>query len=332
MYRRISAILPKSFIEWVKSELEFVGVNIDEKRFAGFLVSFGIALSFAVGLNLHVFLGIFLPIGFTATLIVFVGGALFWINSVAEKKGRLVELLLPDALQLIASNIKAGMTAERALMVSARPEFGPLAEEFKNASRSVLAGVPLGEALSQVSKKIKSKLLERTMWLLTQGIKSGGEIADLLLQIGADIRDENATKDEIQSNVSIYVMMIFIAAAFGSPLLFGMSSIVVGTLTEQMEKVDISPETLESMQKQSLVGNVIGVPTASITEDFVVFFSVVSLIVTSILASLTLGAIGSGNEKNGIKYIPLLMFLTLAVFFAVRIVVGDAIGSMSTMM
>ncbi len=331
MYQRIAAILPKSFVNWIQSELDFVGIKVDERQFAGFVVSFGIGLSIAVAINLQVFLELAFPIGFFGTLIVFVGGMLFWINSVAENKGKFVERILPDALQLIASNIKAGMTAERALMASARPEFGPLSEEFKNASKKVFAGTPFDTALLEIATKIKSPLLKRTIWLLTQGIKSGGEIADLLLQIGSDLREENAIKDEIQGNVSIYVLMIFVAAAFGSPLLFGMSSIVVGTLSEQMDNVDLSPEKLAEMQTQSRVGNIIGVPTASITEEFVVFFSTISLLVISVFASLTLGAISSGKEKDGIKYIPVLILMTITIFFVIRIFIGGAIGSLGMM-
>ena len=331
MYQRIAALLPKGFVEWVKGELDFVGVRVDEKRFAGFLISFGIALSFAVALNLHVFLDLHLAIGFFGVFALFVGGILFWLNSVAENKGRFVERVLPDALQLIASNIKAGMTTERALMVSARPEFGPLSEELKNASKNVLAGEPLETALTAIPKKIKSEVLERTIWLLTQGIRSGGEIANLLMQLGSDMREENALKQEIKSNVSIYVLMIFVAAAFGSPLLFGMSSIVVGIMSEQMEKVDISEEMMHEMQTKSPVGKLVGLPTAAITEDFVVMFSMVSLVVISVFAGLTLGAISTGREKDGVKYIPVLLIATLALFTLIRVFMGEALGSIAMM-
>ena len=41
-----------------------------------------------------------------------------------------VEAIFPDFLQLMASNLRAGMTIDRAILTSSRPEFAPLDEEI----------------------------------------------------------------------------------------------------------------------------------------------------------------------------------------------------------
>ena len=235
---------------------------------------------------------------------------------------------MPDVLQLIASNIKAGLTTERSLFVSARPEFGPLTVELKTASKNIIAGDRIEHALLEIPKKIKSKILERTLWLLAEGIKNGGQIADLLIELGNDLREENIVKAEIKSNISMYIILIFIAAAFGAPMLFGVSSFIVGILEEQMGTVDLDADALKEMQRGSPMGNMMGVPTASVGEDFVVGFVGVSIIVTSVFAGLTIGVINSGKEKEGVKYIPFVLLISFVLFYLVRAVLEIVFGSL----
>ena len=126
VYQRIASLLPQGIIRAFKRELEYLNINISEKRFVGFLFLYGLCLSFGIAFNLKLFLNIDIPISFAFFFVLFFGGTYLWMSLVSESKGRYVEKILPDALQLIASNIKAGLTTESALVASSRPEFGPL--------------------------------------------------------------------------------------------------------------------------------------------------------------------------------------------------------------
>ncbi|MCK5493471.1 MAG: hypothetical protein KAJ14_10215, partial [Candidatus Omnitrophica bacterium] len=46
-----------------------------------------------------------------------------------------IEGIFPDFLQLVASNLRAGMTVDRAMLLSSRPEFAPLDEEIFRAGK-----------------------------------------------------------------------------------------------------------------------------------------------------------------------------------------------------
>lgn len=332
VYERISSMVPPHIITAFERELRYVGINIEEKQFVGFIILFGLGLSLAVSLNLFLFMGIN-PIGtFIGMFIFFFVAVYFWLSQTSDKEGQGVERILPDVLELIASNVKSGLTTERALFASARPEFGVLSEELKNASKEIMSGERMETALMMLPTKIKSKTLERSIWLLVQGIKSGGEIAGLLIQLGSDLREENAMKDEIAANISMYVILIFAAAIVGAPLLFGISSLIVGILVEQTSNIAISPEQMSEYSSMSTVGRFMGLPTVNITESFIVMFSVVALIITALFASLTVGAMAKGAESEGVKYIPILLIGGLGLFWLIRILLGGALGGISGMM
>ncbi len=325
VYLRASALLPRGLVDYVTKELAYGGVNVESKSFVGFLVVIGFALAFmggAVALNIlvapvtqwpFIYIG-----GFVATVLLYTVIIYYWLSQISASKGGFAEKVLPDALQLIASNIKSGLTTERALIVSARPEFGPLSDELRDASRKMLAGARMEDVLLDIPKRLKSKTIERTMWLLSNGIKSGGQIANLLLQLGDDLRDEQALKQEISANVSMYVMLIVVSAALGAPMLFGISSFIVGVLTEQTSQLNIDEAAMTQASARSPIGGFIGVPKSNIDPEFVTFFSQIALLATVVFACLTIGVINTGRKIDGMKMFPFIFVVAFVAFHVIR--------------
>ena len=339
VYERISSLIPKPFVSWTDRLLEYAGVHIEARRFVGFLFLFGLGLSIAIALNAYVVFEQpteYAAAAFLVSFMVFAGGALFWLNSIAASKGKFVEKILPDALQLIASNIKAGLTTEKALFVSARPEFGPLSLELQETSKRILSGDRIEHALLVIPTKIKSKVLERTIWLITQGIKSGGQISQLLIKLSRDLREENALKSEVNANISMYVMLIFFSAAFGAPMLFGISSHIVGVLSgQEIEELTAGSRT-GNIQMGGMGGGLVGGfisgndKVKEVDENFVVLFCIVALTVTCIFAGLTLGTMSTGKAINGMKYTVVIALISFPLFFLVRAIMAEVMGSLGS--
>jgi len=331
VYIRIASFLPKGTINAFKKELDYLNINISEKRFVGFLFIYGICLSLGIAINLKLFFNIEPLLTFAFFFILFFGGTYLWMSLVSESKGRYVEKILPDALQLIASNIKAGLTTESALVVSSRPEFGPLGIELKNASAKIMAGMPLEKALVEISEKIKSGVLERTLWLISKGIASGGQMADLLMQIADDLREQISIKEEVNANISMYVLLIFVTSALGAPLLFGISSFIVEVMSTQMGNIHMPTANLMANlpQNMGMLKNVMSFGQGKlIAPSFILFFSSICLAMVSIFSSLTIGIINSGKEKDGIRFIPVILVISFTLFFLARAVLHTFFGGM----
>jgi hypothetical protein len=327
-YQRIGTIIPPFIVKAFKKEMGYIGWEAQELSVVGFIFIFGTILSIAIAANLQIFLALPIIATFPLILLGFSGGIYYWLNTVAETRGKFVDKILPDVLQLISSNMKSGLTTERALLASARPEFGIFSEELKLASGKVMAGERIETALTDITTRIKSPLLERTMWLVVQGIRSGGEVADLLSQLADDLREENALKEETKAEVSMYIMLIFFGAAIGAPVLFSISSYIVGVLNVQTSQIGLSPEKLKEITQQSSITKIIGIPEISITEEFATMYALLALGVTCFFSSLIMGVINSGKEKDGIRYMPIVGIIALALFFIIRIVLAQVLGSL----
>ncbi|PIN85306.1 MAG: hypothetical protein COV47_02800, partial [Candidatus Diapherotrites archaeon CG11_big_fil_rev_8_21_14_0_20_37_9] len=221
MYEKITALLPVRVMESFKQQLIYNHINIEEHKFVGMLFLYSFIISVAIAFNVHIFLGIHGLIAFVITYGGIIGLTFIVLRLNSDAKGKFVETILPDALQIIASNMKSGMPTERALFVASRPEFGLLEVELKNASKRIAAGETVSVALNGIGDRINSVSLQKTLWLISQGISSGGEMANLLFKLSDDLKGQNALKEQISADISIYILLIFFAAAFGAPMLFG---------------------------------------------------------------------------------------------------------------
>jgi archaellum biogenesis protein FlaJ (TadC family) len=225
------------------------------------------------------------------------------------KKIKKMEEVFPDFLQLVTSNLKAGMTIDKSILLSSRKEFSPLDEEITKLGKDIVTGKPIEEALIQMSKRTNSEKIKKTMEIIISGIKSGGDIATLLEQTSANLKERNYVEKKSSSNVLTYVIFIFFAVAVGSPVLFSLSTILVEVLKSILSNIPVI-ETNFSLP--------FTLTNINISPEFITYFSIVFLITTSILGSLIIGLVRKGSEKEGIKYIIPIISLSLTIFFIVR--------------
>ena len=266
-------------------------------------------------------LSLILILSFIGLFLLFEVLVYFWLLLRADAKAKFVEDILPDVLQLMASNLRAGLTTDKALLLSARPEFGPFQDEINNVGKEITMGREIGEALSGMSKQIRSEKLNKTMALIVSGLRSGGELASLLEQTSHNLRQEGIVDSRIKANVMMYVIFISSAICFGAPLLFGLSSFLVEVLTKSFGAIQLPDTALTGSLPMSFT-------EVSIDTNFVVLFSVIFLITSSVLGSLILGLISKGKKRAGIKFMPALIVLSLSVFLLTRFAMRNLLGGL----
>lgn len=309
IYERIAYFLPKSYKERLRQTLVYAGF---EKKNTEKIIGFIILFSLSIGLSAF-FLTTLMGFGALAAVVGAASAAsslaLSHISFIfaADSRGKEIENMLPDCLQLISANIRAGMTVDKAIWLSARKEFGILEEEIRKVGAKTFGGRPIKFALEDMSSSIKSDILDRTVKLVIDGMESGGELAKLMDETANNIRSRQTLRKEIRSNVLMYSMFITFAAVIGAPFLFAISLYFIEMTTKLWAAQDIPSS---SMGFFKMTG-----PQVSADEMF--FFSVGAIALTTFFGSLIIGLIQHGQEKQGLKYIPFFMGAAFAIFFAV---------------
>jgi len=308
----IYRFFPNNYREHIREKLLFAGMTTTSESYINksFIISLMLAAVLAVVVRayaIYIFIGVFI-------------GAFLMFNAyltlAVEKRRTFVENVLPDALELMAANMRAGYIPSKALLLSARSEFGPLAEAIKKSGKEILTGKSLAEGLNEIPHYIKSDILQRAINLINEGSKFGGQLVSLLEENAIDIRRKQAIKKEIRANIIMYGIFIVFSGVLGAPVLYALSLYLITTLTSLTGS---SVVTSEVMSK--------GVPLfkggITISPEFLMGFSVVSIMITTFFSGLIIGLIETGKEKGGIKYVPIFMIIALIVFFGANFVVGS---------
>jgi len=317
---------PMKYKQSLIKELRYAGFREEIiERFIGFTFFYSIFLGIIIAFDLFLIgwgiNGIVIGLG--------IGGLILAVTQlsiilIADSRAAEVEKVLPDALQLMSANIRAGMTVDRAIWLAARPEFGVFEEEIRKVGAKTLGGKSIKTALLEIKERIKSDILDKSVKLLIEGIESGGELANLLEETAANIRVTQAVKREIKASVTTYSIFIVFAAVLGAPMLYSLSLFFVETMTKLW-----SPEILGGidMTGGTMGGGMLAKAGApQITPDQLFWFAVASILTTTFFGSLITGLIQTGRERNGAKFIPMFMIGALAVFLLSHLLIGYLFG------
>jgi len=310
-------LVPRFYEEWVERQLYFSGSKRDAKKFIRTTLIISIVISIAAGAMFRRYMLYVSPVVFILMLGFF---SLLLILSV-DRRSRFVDEILPDALMLLSANIRAGYIPSRALILSARKEFGPLAEAIKRAGKEIMSGKSLDEGLREIPAAIKSDDLKRSIDLIIQGIRGGGQIVALLEENAKDIRRRQAIEKEIKANTMMYAIFIAFAGCLGAPGLYALSSYLTTTMSELGPDISMSGEISSKVSFIQLKG-------AEISPDFLFQFCLAAILITTVFGGIILGLIGTGREKEGLKYAPLLSIVAIFVFLGATFLINTMFATM----
>ena len=306
--------LPKKYRERLEKEASYAHIESYES------ITFNILSAFSV--ILLAFIAFFptnwvMKTGVTLVAVPTIIALPYIIMSIyANNRRKEVEEVLPVALNLISSNMKSGLTVDRAFLLSARDEFGPLAEDLKKAAMKMFGGESVSEALTALSESTNSELFQETINLLKDGIETGGQVSQLLESSAKDVQKSLRLREEIAANVKMYSLFIIIASVIGAPVLFSVSVHLTEETSSMWASDTINFENLPSG------GGGFTPQQPSFRPEFFADFAVVALIISNMFAAMLISEIKNGNIKDGIKFAPIYTIIAVAVFFLANFVIG----------
>ncbi len=231
-----------------------------------------------------------------------------------SQKIRMMEIVFPDFLQLISSNLKAGIPIDKAIVISSRKEFSPLDEQINQFGRDIVTGKPVELAMKEMSVRINSEKISKTINLIITGMRSGGNLATLLEQTSANLKERQYVEKRAASNIIMYIILILFAVGVGAPILFSLSTVLVGVLTQILSGI---PEV------QTSVATPFAFTSINISSAFITYFAVFFIITIDILGSMVIGLVQKGEEREGLKYSIPLILLSLTMFFLLKLVLAS---------
>ncbi len=208
-----------------------------------------------------------------------------------ERRAQEIERTAPDFLRQLSSMLQVGLSFENAMEDMSHYSKGPLYDEIRRAIIEIRMGKNFDESWRDMSRRLKSKELERIFGIILDGRKSGSSISTVLFDVSNDLRDLMALKRERKSAVMMSVMFLLISAIIATPFAMGM----VGVYSNFMQSYGMESDIILSAP---LVGEMY-------------------LIIHSVLVGFIISIIMYGKVKKGIKFAMPLVAASFGIFYMI---------------
>lgn len=142
----------------------------------------------------------------------------FYVHHKRTKRVEHFEEQLVDALGIICSSLKAGLTFQQALVSISNEMPDPISEEFSQVARELKLGITVENSLTRLSEKLKSKNFMMMVSAILIQRQTGGNLSEILTNIAGTIKERFKIKSEIK---------VLTTTARTSGIIVGMMPVIV---------------------------------------------------------------------------------------------------------
>lgn len=260
----------------------------DASKVLAILIIFILLSELALALTITMF---GLPFSVLILPLFVIPGLFTYVIVQQEKRAQEIEKTAPDFLRQLSSMLKVGLSFENAMEDMSQYGEGPLYDEMRRTIIEIRMGRNFDDAWRAMSKRLKSRELERIFDIILEGRRSGSSISNVLFEVSDDLRDLLALKRERKSTVTMSVMFLLISAIVATPFAIGM----VGVYSQFMQNYGMESEIIL---------------TAPVAGE-------IYLIIHSLLVGFIISLIMYGEFKKGIKFSLPLSAASFGIFYLI---------------
>ena len=211
---------------------------------------------------------------------------------------RKIDAVFPDFVRDLSSSRRAGMTFTKAILFTSKGSYGLLTKEIKKIAQQISWGSSVEEALTDFSKRINTTSVRRTISLIIEASRSGGNVADVLDVAAEDALEIKQLEGERRVNMLSYVVVIYVAMLVFMAIIAILAGVFIPTITGS---------SAEGLATTLGGGNIIGQET--IIQVF--YFATLA---QSMGTGLVAGIFEDGNVQSSVKHIFILVLISWFVF------------------
>jgi len=216
------------------------------------------------------------------------------------RRVRKIDDRFPDFVRDLAESRRAGMTFTKAILHAAKGSYGVLTPEIQKIARQISWGSSVDDALNAFAKRVNTKLIRRTVSLIIEASRSGGNVADVLDAASKDAREIKLIDAERRAGLMSYVAVIYVG--------MGVFLMIILVLCKSL-----LPAMTGTAGAQFQSGAMkVGTATMSMLDVSQLFFTA-ALIQTGLMGLVT-GVFEEGTIVSGVKHSFIMLLVTWLVF------------------
>ncbi|MBQ6512285.1 type II secretion system F family protein [Methanobrevibacter sp.] len=281
-------IIPEKYLSKLQEFLLSGAIFTEASRVLAMIIIFILASEIALTFTLTL---LNLPVSLLILPFFTIPGLFTYVVVQQERRVQEIEKTSPDFLRQLSSMLQVGLSFENAMEDMSQYGEGPMYDEMRRAIIEIRMGRNFDDSWRAMSKRLKSRELERVFSIILDGRKSGSGISGVLEDVSDDLRDLLALKRERKSSVMMSVMFLLISAIVATPFAIAMVSVYSSFMQSYGMESDI-------------------ILTAPVAGE-------IYLIIHSVLVSFIISLIMYGEFKKGIKFSLPLATASFGIFYVI---------------
>jgi len=147
----------------------------------------------------------------------------------SSRKIKDIERNLIPALQNMLVQLNSGIPLFNVLSTISDSDYGAISEQFRIAIRKINAGQPQTKVLEELARKNQSLHFRRTMWQIINGMKTGGDMVDVIESSLQNLSEEQVIQiqkygAQLNPLAMFYMIMAVILPSLGITFIIILSS------------------------------------------------------------------------------------------------------------
>jgi flagellar protein FlaJ len=224
-----------------------------------------------------------------------------FLQIVHTRKIKKIEEYFPNFLRDISEINRSGMTLTRAVNTVAKGEYGDLSEEIKLIDASLSWGISFEESLNRFADRVSTSLILRSVALINQASKAGGNVPDVLEVAAKDAYTIKMMERERFSAMIVYVVIAYMSFFVFLFVIGILSYSFIPVMADAANQAAASgPQAAQFIQRFD-------------PEEFDRLFFHAGLI-QGFASGLVAGQMGEGNMVSGLKHSVILSMVAWITF------------------
>jgi len=231
----------------------------------------------------------------------------FWLDALNQTKiEREKEEKFLEFVRSLSDSVKSGIPIPKAIIEVSDADYGALSKHVKKLANQISWGIPMKQALNNFSKETENSLIKKSISIVIEAERSGGNITDVLEAITASVLQIKKIKEDRRANTfsqmvqGYFVFFIFV----------GIMVVLQVFLLPQLGDISGAILTGVGGGVTALAGTQTG---ASSFLDFNTVFTFL-IVIQGFFAGLLIGKFSEDSLKSGLKHSLILMVVGYLIF------------------
>lgn len=285
-------------------------MNIKFRHILGIIIGLGIlVLDFIYFFNFQEIVALSRFFSPLIAISLIVGSLQFWIDLFREnRRQKEIEEQFLEFVRNLVGTVRSGITIPKSIIHVSKEDYGALSPYVKKLANQISWGVPTVDALLVFAKDTKNKVVKRSISIVIEATRSGGNMVDVLQAVTDSVIELKKIKEERRSATYSQIVEGYI-------IFFVFIIIMIILQLKMMPYLEDISNVIGGGADMATIGLQGGVPnTINMNRIFLWLIEIQGLFM-----GLVIGKFAEGEMKYGIKH---SLILIASAFIIVTAVVG----------